>query len=445
MTQPNVSVGVVSARQITFTLNTIYEADAQLVSGIQQAHFHDGHILWQGRSYDQLLFSPQTAEASFSIEDVVIGIRFHWERKERQTFSGALRLLVEGEALCAVNVLPVEDYLQSVISSEMNAEAPLQFLKAHAVISRSWLLAQMERRLHGRAAVSSDSSVANPVAVSAEPMRIKWYDQEDHIRFDVCADDHCQRYQGITRMTSPAAREAVLQTSGQVLSYDGAICDARFSKCCGGILEEFATCWDDVQKPYLVAKRDVAPTSDDSSVADDVPASLPDMDEATAERWIKAAPDAFCRTTDRYILSRVLNSYDQETADFYRWHVHYTTDELSELVSRKLQVHFGQIRSLIPLRRGPSARISLLKIVGTEATLVLGKELEIRRALSPSHLLSSAFYVEPTPDGFTLHGAGWGHGVGLCQIGAAVMGQQGYDYLQILRHYYSGADIQHFY
>lgn len=435
--QPEVTVGIVSGQKIEFSLNAPYEAKGEVISGSQVVEFSEGGILWNNSQYRELTFRPINADASFSLKDVTIGVNFHWERKETQTFRGTLRLVVEAGKICAINQLPVEEYLESVISSEMSATSSLELLKAHAVISRSWLLAQMEKRK-----LVKDSGNNFFSFVKKDDMLVKWYDREDHTIFDVCADDHCQRYQGITKESSPHVVEAVRQTRGQILTSEGEICDARFSKCCGGVTEEFQYCWEDTPKPYLKALAD-----------NEQPQQLPDLtDEAQAEKWIRSAPPSFCNTTDRHVLSQVLNDYDQETTDFYRWHVSYTQDELTSLVNEKLKMDFGQIIDLVPLKRGKSGRICLLKIVGTKLTFSIGKELEIRRALSKTHLYSSAFVVDRqevgednVPQRFELTGAGWGHGVGLCQIGAAVMGEKGYDYKQILTHYYPGADITRLY
>ena len=417
-TEPTVQVGIVSAERILFSLNKVYTAKGEQIEGEQMVEFSEGGILWNGNPYRELKFIPQSKDASFSIKDVTIGVNFHWERKETQTFLGMLRLVVEEGKICAINELPVESYLTSVISSEMSATSSLEFLKAHAVISRSWLLAQMEKRMHQSAGGNGFFSF-----IKKEDEVIRWYDRDDHTIFDVCADDHCQRYQGITKASNVHVVEAIKATRGRILVYDGEICDARFSKCCGGVTEEFQYCWEDTPKPYLVSVRDAA---------------TPDG-------------DPFCHTHDKHILSQVLNDYDQETSDFYRWQVEYTQEELCELIERKLKMKFGKIVSLEPLERGKSGRIWKLKIVGTERQFTIGKELEIRRALSETHLYSSAFEVESrdfilgVPQKFVLKGAGWGHGVGLCQIGAAVMGEQGYSYDEILLHYYQGAEIKKIY
>ena len=438
--QPNVTVGIVSGQKIHFSLNKPYLAKGETVMGEQVVEFSEGGVLWNGNQYSKLTFHPQSADASFSLSDVTIGVNFHWERKETQTFLGTLRFVVEADKICAINELPVEKYLESVISSEMSATSSLELLKAHAVISRSWLLAQMKKRREVAASGNNFFSF-----VKKDDMLIRWYDREDHTIFDVCADDHCQRYQGITKETSPHVAEAIRQTLGQVLLDGEDICDARFSKCCGGETEEFQYCWEDTPKSYLTAVRDLV-----LGVKNEEHSSL--QDEATAERWIRSNPPAFCNTTDKKILSQVLNDYDQETADFYRWKVTYSQEKLQQLFEEKLKMNFGAILDMKAVERGKSGRISKLQIIGAEKTFTIGKELEIRRALSDTHLYSSAFVVDKydkdeqgVPQRFEIIGAGWGHGVGLCQIGAAVMGEQGYAYNDILLHYYQGAEIKQLY
>ena len=403
--EPCVTVGIVSGEKISFSLNKPYVAKGEVITGDQVVEFSEGGILWRGTQYRNLTFTPQSKDASFSLNDVTIGVNFHWERKETQTFEGTLRIVVEADKIVAINELPVEKYLTSVISSEMSSTSSLEFLKAHAVISRSWLLAQIEKRKQHESGGDNFFSFTK-----SDHEFIRWYDREDHTIFDVCADDHCQRYQGITRANNTHVEEAISQTRGQVLMYGDEICDARFSKCCGGQTEEFQYCWENTPKPYLVSFH-----------------------------------DPYCNTNDKHILSQVLNDFDQETPDFYSWEVRYTQSELSELVNRKLKDDFGLITDLIPVERGKSGRIWKLKIVGTKKTFTIGKELEIRRALSESHLYSSAFEVEKDGDTFVLKGKGWGHGVGLCQIGAAVMGEQGHPYDEILLFYYRGANIQRLY
>lgn len=427
-TQPHLQVGIMSAKEIEFE---IFSDGA----GARKATLCEGKIAYDGALYDELYFEAQTpssmfAEPSFMLRNVTIGVNFHWERQEDQKFAGALKIIVEKDKLTAVNVVGVEDYLLSVISSEMSASASEEFLKAHAVISRSWVMAQIESA--GKQSKASVPEGVNdlPSLVShldaslfhakeeqgVDVEYVKWYDHEDHTRFDVCADDHCQRYQGLTRATGQTVRKVIDSTWGQVLHYDGKLCDARFSKCCGGVMEVFGSCWADEDVPYLQALPDT-----------------PDHD-----------PEAgcFCNTQDKEILGQVLNNYDQETVDFYRWEVVYGRDELSALIRERSGIDIGRLEALEPLERGLSGRIVKLRIVGSERTLTVGKELEIRRLLSKSHLKSSAFDVEwPDEETIRLKGAGWGHGVGLCQIGAAVMASKGYVYTQILSHYYPGTEL----
>ena len=434
--EPIVSVGIVSGDEIRFQLNGTYTIGNKEVTGKQIVKLKDGQILWDSAAYQELCFTPQNDDISFTLEDVTIGVDFHWERKEAQIFLGKLRFVVDGDKLWAINELPVERYLASVISSEMSATSSLELLKAHAVISRSWLLVQMRRRKAIEMGVQTASA---PVKVSDEE-GVVWYDSDAHTLFDVCADDHCQRYQGITKATSPHVEAAIKATRGQLLMNGKEICDARFSKCCGGVSEEYEYCWDNTHKPYLLSVVDNAPLGTAPKI---------DLtDEKTAQKWILSAPEAFCNTNDVKVLSQVLNNYDQETQDFYRWTVDYTQAELAELIRRKSGLDFGEIIDLLSLTRGKSGRITRLKIVGTKLTRIIGKELEIRRTLSESHLYSSAFVVERSeivndvPQHFRLIGAGWGHGVGLCQIGAAVMGERGYRYDEILHHYYQTAAIK---
>ena len=407
--QPDVKVGIISATELHFNLNGAYTAKGEEITGEQEVSFSEGTILWRGVQYRELMFVPKENDASFTLEDVIIGVNFHWERKQTQTFLGALRLVVEEDKICAINELPVEKYLESVISSEMSATSSLELLKAHSVISRSWLLAQMERRKQLKDKAGDFFSF-----IKKDDMLIRWYDREDHTIFDVCADDHCQRYQGITNAVNPHVSEAVRATRGQVLAYDGEICDARFSKCCGGVTEEYKYCWENIDKPYL-----------------------------------KSVQDPYCNTQDKRILSEELNDYDQETVDFYDWMITYTQDELSALLSEKLKIDFGRIKALEAVERGKSGRISMLRIVGEKKTFTIGKELEIRKALRKTHLYSSAFTVltkgadsDGYPQRFILNGKGWGHGVGLCQIGAAVMGARGIAYTDILKHYYTDAAVE---
>ena len=431
--EPIVSVGIVSASKLCFSLNAPYTVCSLEQCGKQVVELSEGRILWENNFYDELLFEPNDTQSSFTLEDVTIGVNFHWERKEAQTFLGKLRFIVENNNICAINELPVETYLISVISSEMRATSSLELLKAHAVISRSWLLAQMEQRK-----AENNNAVKQPSLFKTDEEIVRWYDREDHKHFDVCADDHCQRYQGITKAANKHVVEAIKQTAGEILTSRGEICDTRYSKCCGGAVEEFQYCWENIRKPYLQALPDTMPDT----------TSLPNLtNEAVARQWILSSPNAFCNTTDQKVLSQVLNDFDQETTDFYRWTQTYSQAEVKQLLEEKLGVLFGDVIDLIPMERGKSGRIYRLKIIGTQRTLIIGKELEIRRALSKSHLYSSAFVVEKVdikdgvPQQFVIKGAGWGHGVGLCQIGAAMMGVQGYRYDEILLHYYKSAEI----
>ena len=431
---PRVKVGIMNEPEVNFVLFGEYRlADGTIVTGEQHAEVTaEGQVAWNGTVADVVTFEP-SENGYFELKGVTIGVNFHWERKEDQRFSGALHLIVENGRLTAVNVLPVEDYLLSVISSEMSATASLELLKAHAVISRSWLLAQIDKNKR----ITEEHEDYKACEEGGEDEMIKCYDREDHVNFDVCADDHCQRYQGITRQSTERVRDAIKATWGEVLTYGGELCDARFSKCCGGVYEEFENCWEPKHYDYLEARRD----GEDEM-------NFPDLTkEAAAEEWILTSPKAFCNTTDKQILSQVLNNYDQETTDFYRWTVEYTQEELAALILKRSGVDYGQILDLQPVARGTSGRLYKLKIVGTKKTLTIGKELEIRRTLSPSHLYSSAFIVERhdvtdgVPGKFVLRGAGWGHGVGLCQIGAAVMGEKGHNYKEILLHYFINANI----
>ena len=441
MQEPVITVGILSGKEIGFSFpKEFISSDGIAICGIQQAVYRKGKICWQEKEYDELSFTPQQDTSSFfELQDVTIGINFHWERKEVQRFKGELKIIVEDDRLTAINIIPIEDYLTSVISSEMSATASLELLKAHAVISRSWL--NKLKVANGKLKVIMHPDNTANFELSTLPSQlIKWYDHEAHKNFDVCADDHCQRYQGITRTSTPQAIEAVFATRGEVLMYEEEICDARFSKCCGGAFEEFQNCWENVKHPYLIGQRDSKTET-----------RLPDLTkEAEADKWIRTSPTAFCNTHNKQVLSQVLNNYDQETTDFYRWRVCYSQQELSELIHKRSGIEFGKIIDLIPVERGTSGRLVRLKIVGTLRTLIIGKELEIRRTLSSSHLYSSAFVVDKEykedekeiPSRFILTGSGWGHGVGLCQIGAAVMGEQGYKYKEILSHYYPGSAIE---
>lgn len=434
--RPSVTVGIMSSEKLFFTLNGRFSCAGCMLSGDQCATVEGGQVRIAQFLERECVLEPCDTTATFTLHGVTIGISYHWQRKENQTFTGRLHLIVENDKVTAVNELPIEHYLVSVISSEMSATAGLEFLKASAIISRSWLLAQIRQRNAAKTAVLAPKA---DMASSCEMM--SWTDREAHTRFDVCADDHCQRYQGITKARNPNVAEAVRSTAGEVLTYGDEICDARFSKCCGGVSEIFSTCWEDRNVPYLSAVRDDA---------DETP--LPDLtDEVKAARWIRCSVPAFCCTADEGILHQVLNDFDQETHDFYRWRVEYSQTELSALIRKKTGIDFGSIVDLKPVARGKSGRLYKMLIEGTKRSVVIGKELAIRDALSESHLYSSAFIVEkgPLTDGipstFTLLGAGWGHGVGMCQIGAAVMGAEGYTYDKILLHYYKGAQITKLY
>ncbi len=430
-----ISVGILHAQKVEFELNGAFMAKGAVIEGKQTVECVDGGILWNGNIYSELNFIPeQEGNASFTLQNVTIGIGFHWERQESQTFRGRLKLIVDEEKLVIINELPVEDYLESVISSEMSATSSLELLRTHAVVSRSWVYSQMLHRLKGS---NRAEGYFNFVHHSDEMLR--WHDRSDHMLYDVCADDHCQRYQGITRATLPQVKQAVRDTEGEVLTFDGELCDARFSKCCGGVSERYSACWDDTEYPYLSPIRDAASTS------------LPDLtNEEEAEKWIRNSAEAFCNTNDKHLLSQVLNNYDQETQDFYRWSVTLSQEKIRTLIESKLGLEFGDIIDLKPIERGASGRLIRLQVIGSKRTLTVGKELEIRRMLSDSHLYSSAFIVERhevnaqtgIPALFKLIGAGWGHGVGLCQIGAAVMADRGFSYTDILKHYYTNAHIQ---
>ncbi|MCD8264572.1 MAG: SpoIID/LytB domain-containing protein [Tannerellaceae bacterium] len=430
MNIPVITVGIMHASSIRFVLcgNYTLLSTGEEFTGEQLVSLQENKIYFNRQMFDSLELLPQGEENYFELKEVTIGIQFHWERKEDLRFQGDLQFIIAGKEVVAINRIDVESYLESVISSEMNEKASPGLLSAHTVISRSWLLAQLEKRK----GISSGKEVKEPCPVTEEREIIRWYDREDHLLYDFCADDHCQRYQGITRIPDPAIREIVRKTSGEVLTDGRLICDTRFSKCCGGVTEKFEYCWEPRSYPYLTTVRD------NSS-----PEIFPDLQkENEAERWILNAPEAFCNTAGQAILKQVLNNYDYETSDFYRWKISYTQEVLAELVCKKSGIDFGEIIDLIPVCRGTSGRIEKLKIKGKKETVIIGKELEIRRILSESHLYSSAFIIkkvfvpnQATPSGFILFGAGWGHGVGLCQIGAAVMAARGYSYKQILQHY----------
>jgi SpoIID/LytB domain protein len=440
MKTPNIHVGIMSQDKVEFNFEGKFQLNetGELFEGNHAVKIENGAISVMGSniSANELVFSPIHFEASeFELNDVTIGVNFHWEQKENQKFQGSLKLIIEDGKITAINVLPIENYLISVISSEMSATSSLDLLKAHAIISRSWLVAQIDKQDK-----LTDAAESYKSTFVKDDEYIKWYDREDHINFHVCADDHCQRYQGTTRSHNPNVVTAVNETAGVLLSYKGMVCDARFSKCCGGIAELFENCWEPVNHPYLTAVIDnphpPAEFKTDLTV------------EQNSQEWLRNSPEAFCNTTDEAVLKQVLNEYDWTAKDFYRWTVEYSQSELSALILKRSGYDFGQIIDLIPIERGASGRLIKLKIVGSKLTLTVGKELEIRRWLSESHLYSSAFCVDKVkvvdgiPGKFVLYGAGWGHGVGLCQIGAAVMGHKGYKYDEILHHYFKNITLE---
>ena len=439
MTEPHLRIGIMYHPEIIFRLNETYLLAPNGVpyEGIQKVNYRDGKIWLNDELVDEetLVFNPvRYHEASFELNDVTIGIQFHWERKEDQTFKGSLEIMIENDQLTAINILPLEDYLISVISSEMSATSNMELLKAHAIVSRSWMLAQTQKSN----SLKETEKIYQSISETPEEY-IRWYDREDHLHFDVCADDHCQRYQGITRQSTKIVEQAVAETRGMLLMNNDKICDARFSKSCGGISETFENVWEPEVHPYLQS------IIDNPTLSEGYQADL--TNEEAAQKWIRNAPEAFCNTHDKEVLSQVLNDYDQETTDFYRWKLTYQQADLAELIARKSGRDFGAILDLIPVERGLSGRLIKLKIAGSKLTLTIGKELEIRKTLSESHLYSSAFVVDKQnitdgiPGEFILTGAGWGHGVGLCQIGAAMMGAKGYKYDEILLHYFRGASI----
>ncbi|MCK5699930.1 MAG: SpoIID/LytB domain-containing protein [Cyclobacteriaceae bacterium] len=437
---PTIDVGIMFEKEIHFTLQGEFrDSRNDLLTGEWKVWFENGNIYLSNNlaafqieeSFTLVPENPETT--SITLHDVTIGINFHWERKEDQVFKGGLKFIIENERITAINRLSIEDYLTSVISSEMSATSSSELLKAHAVISRSWLLAQIEKNEELKSTSAGYQSFTE-----TEDERIRWYDREDHENFDVCADDHCQRYQGITRASTKLVEQAILETFGEILSYDNKICDARFSKCCGGKVEVFENVWEPVSHPYLQKMVD--------NDKDPVGFNLNLKEENAAESWIFGNPEAFCNTHDKKVLSQVLNDYDQETNDFYRWKVTYKQNEISKLIYKRIGIDFGLVQDFIPIERGESGRLVKLKIVGTQKTMTIGKELEIRKALSESHLYSSAIVFDKKEiDGeivFILKGAGWGHGVGLCQIGAAMMGDKGYVYKEILNHYFKGVKLE---
>jgi stage II sporulation protein D len=459
ITEPTIQVGILSANEIEFVLNGTFTSNGKNYSGKHKVAYLDETIAFDGEYLKEIIFEPATKEASFDLINVMIGIHFHWERKENQRFKGALKMIIETThdvetthalslrencVLTAINCISVEDYLTSVISSEMSATASEELLKAHAVISRSWLLNPIMNTVTTKNDDSThDVETRHALSLQKNDKYIKWYERDAHTHFDVCADDHCQRYQGITRASTVTVEKAIESTRGEVLMYKGKICDTRFSKSCGGASETFENCWASEHHPYLtkVIDNPTEPAGFESDLTI----------EANAEKWIRQSPQAFCNTADKKVLAQVLNNYDQETTDFYRWKVEYSQAELSEILTRRSGIDFGQVIDFIPVKRGESGRIIELKITGTKRSIIVGKELEIRKWLSNSHLYSSAFVVDTAdiedgiPQHFTLTGAGWGHGVGLCQIGAAVMGEKGYSYDKILLHYFRGAELKRIY
>jgi SpoIID/LytB domain protein len=443
-TQPKIQVGIIASEEIRFSLNQKYDAEnlKEFSPGEYTATVENNQICLKNEAQNKLLanlflLSPEKPGSFFELKNVTIGVDFHWERKENQQFNGELKLILEDGKVRAINAIPLEEYLKSVISSEMSATSSPELLKAHAVISRSWLLAQIDKTK----SIKTGSGLYQ-TSFESEGEIVRWYDREDHRNFDVCADDHCQRYQGITKIHSEKALKAVEETFGEVLVFKDKICDARFSKCCGGISENFENVWEPVRHRYLTKVVD-------SEFGDTTCVDL--RDEEEADLWIRNKTYAFCNTTVQKILSQVLPDFDQKTTDFYRWNVVYTQDEISGIIKKRSGIDFGEIVKLEAVKRGHSSRIIKLKIIGTKKTITVGKELEIRKWLSGSHLYSSAFVIDyleieqGIPQKIVLTGAGWGHGVGLCQIGAAVMGEKGYSYKEILSHYFKEAELKKIY
>lgn len=438
--EPLISVGIISEKQIEFELYGDFTSYGMkhTFSGRFTAGVYNDKIICKRASdkievSDEIIFEPQEAGIeSFLIKDVTVGNKFHWRRKENERFTGSLKLIKDNGKIAAVNILPVEDYLTSVISSEMSAKCPVEALKAHAIISRSWLLSQIGR--------IKKNNKANENEFNSETEHIKWYDREEHKLFDVCNDDHCQRYHGITKVFTGVASQAIEETRGIVLMNKDQVCDARYSKCCGGISESYENAWEPVRHDYLKPIIDYKFEPENFN---------PDLTkEENAVKWIRGNPPSFCNTNDRAILSQILVDFDQETKDFYRWKVEYSQEEISKIIFAKSGIDFGQILDLIPLERGASGRLIKLIINGTKKSLTIGKELEIRRFLSGTHLYSSAIVIEKVgeqngvPKRFVIYGAGWGHGVGLCQIGAAVMASGGYMFDEILLHYFSDVKLK---
>jgi len=434
--QPKITVGIMDRQiEVNGRLDGNFRGEGfGPLSGGFSVKAKSGMIVFSDEANTGICRSPSIRltgqeNSTVSLFNVTIGSRFHWERTEDQTFKGdlILRLRTDG-TICAINEIPLEDYLKSVISSEMSGAAPMEFLKTHTILSRSWVLAAI-----GRKKKTKETSTLAEKTTERGGEVIRWYDREDHDLFDVCSDDHCQRYQGITKIISERAEEAVRETCGMVIIYQDEICDARYSKACGGLTEDFATAWDDKRVPYLG-------TISDASVP-----HQPIGTEEEASAWILSDPEAYCNARDQHLLEKILPDFDRETKSFFRWAVEYSRAELEEILREKSGFDFGILQEIIPLQRVPSGRISRLKIVGSKRSMIVGKELEIRRWLSRSHLYSSAFIVRAEADRFILHGAGWGHGVGLCQIGAAVLAAKGFSAEEILKHYFLGVEIKKIY
>ncbi len=442
---PRINVGILTEKQIIFELYgdfKIYGMKKNFSGRFTAVLSNDRIVCSRGKdkieSINELIFEPgDPAIDSFFIPGITIGEHFHWQRKEKQRFMGSLKLLKHEAKIVVINILPIEDYLLSVISSEMSSKSSLQLLKAHAVVSRSWTLAQLQKKENLSNNINTVSQTINSEEI------LKWSDRRQHELFDVCADDHCQRYHGIGKITTTTAKQAIYESRGLVLTSNDNICDSRYSKSCGGISEVFENVWEPIKYEYLSSIFDYKFEPENYNTDFSV--------EQNARKWIAGSPPAFCNTSDNIILNQILIDYDRQTKDFYRWKVEYTQDEIKELINSKSGIDFGKIKDLIPVERGYSARIIRLKVVGTQKTLTIGKELEIRRILSTTHLYSSAIFfekkdiVDEIPQKFIIHGAGWGHGVGMCQIGAAVMAAQGYQFDEILLHYFRNAKIQKIY
>lgn len=424
----DVQVGILEAPSIDFNILSPYLLNGEQITGPQTVNFEKGRINYNGKLYDELSFIPADKDtARIEVSRVTIGKDFHWQEEQTQQFSGSWKIVANQENVIGINIIGMEEYLKSVVSSEMSANAPIELLKAHAIIARSWLIRMIEKN--------------EPEMLSGNLHGLIWHEAEEHRYYDVCADDHCQRYQGITRITNPAAVEAVEATQGQVITYLDEVIDARYSKCCGGITEEFSTAWGDKDYPYLISVRD---TIGNSQI-------WRSWIDKNIDKWVGEKPPAWCNVTDPVVIRSIMNDFDQKTTDFYRWTVTYTQEELVDIIRIKTGMDPGEVISLEPLERGPSGRLWKLRINGTLNSWVIGKELEIRRAFSPTHLYSSAFTVETEQDEagnttrFIFHGAGWGHGVGLCQIGAANMAAHGYSFQEIIRHYYRKAEVTKIY